>query len=146
MTDETPDISPEDKRKLFKERFAAVMMDMGQNVHKDPESLYLIGSLAAHLVDKANLTTWTELKAALSQHAYSGLINSFKDQGNEHHKKGNQKVAYAIEILAISVICKTQNDDPQVGSGEQLLDKMIEDTIGFYRRRSANRNNAPKPN
>lgn len=143
MTDETPDISPDDKRKLFKERFVAVMKDMGQNVHKDPETLYLIGSLAAHLVKRANLTTWTELKAALSQEAYTGLVNSFKEQGNEHHKNGNRKVAYAIEILAISVICKTQNDDPQIGSGEELLDKMIEDTIGFYHRRTAN---APQAN
>lgn len=146
MTDDTGTPGPEEKREIFKERFAAVMVDMGKNVHKDPETLYLIGSLAAHLMDRAKLPTWTELKAALSSEAYSSLLTTFQNQANDHHKKGNKKAAYAIEILAISVICKTQNDDPQVNSGEELLDKMIGDTVSFFRRRSGKTDTAPKPN
>lgn len=135
-----------DKREIFKQRFAAVMIDMGQNVHKDPETLYLIGSLAAHLIDRAKVPDWAALKKALSQEAYTGLLNTFQEQGNEHHKNNNKKAAYAIEILAISVISMTQRDDDHIAEGERLLDKMIEDTVGFFRRRSGKMDTAPVAN
>lgn len=146
MTDQTPEVTPEEKRELFKRRFAALMVDMGQNVHKDGETLYLIGSLAAHLIDRAKVKSWPDLKAALSQEAYSGLLTTFQAQATEHAQKGNKKAAYAIEILAISTICITQNDDEQIKSGEQLLDNMIGDTIGLFRRRSGKTDTAPSVN
>lgn len=140
------DISESEKRDLFKQRFVQVMNDMGKNVHKDPETLYMIGSLAAHLIDRAKVPDWVSLKSALSQEAYTGLLNSFQTQGNEHHKNGNKKAAYAIEILAISVICMTQRDDPQLASGEELLDRLIGDTIGLFRRTSGKTDTAPQAN
>jgi len=141
-----PEVSRDEKRRMFLERFTAIMKDMGENVHKDAETLYLIGSLAAHLVDRARLANWVQLKAALSQEAYTSLLKTFQAEANSHHKKGNAKSAYAIEVLAISVICTTQRDDETIASGEELLDKMIEDTIGFFRRRSGKTDTAPKPN
>lgn len=146
MTDETPEITEEEKREIFKKRFAAVMVDMGENVHKDGETLYLIGSLAAHLIDRAKVKSWPDLKAALSQEAYSGLLTTFQAQATDHSQKGNKKAAYAIEILAISTICMTQNDDEHIKAGEELLDKMIDDTIGLFRRRSGKTDTAPPVN
>ena len=146
MTDDAPAMTAEEKRDIFKQRFAEVMIDMGRNVHKDGETLYLIGSLAARLVDRAKVNSWEDLKAALSQEAYSGLLTTFEKQANEHARKGNDKAAYAIEILAISTICKTQNADEQIRSGEEMLDKMIGDTIMLFRRRSGQVNTAPQVN
>lgn len=146
MTDDTQAVDPDEKREIFKQRFAQVMIDMGQNVHKDSETLYLIGSLAAHLIDRAKVKTWEDLKAALSQEAYTGLLKTFQAQATEHSQKGNKKAAYAIEILAISVICKTQNDDEHIRSGEEMLDKMIGDTIGLFRRHSGKTDTAPPVN
>lgn len=140
------DISDSEKREIFRKRFVEVMTDMGKSVHKDPESLYLIGSLAAHLIDRAKVPDWASLKAALSQEAYTGLLNSFQTQATEHVKNGNQKAAYAIEILAISVICMTQRGDAQLASGEELLDKLIGDTVGLFRRTSGKTDTAPQPN
>ncbi|VAW16871.1 hypothetical protein MNBD_ALPHA12-582 [hydrothermal vent metagenome] len=132
-------VALDNPRQLFKYRFVTVIGDMGENVHKDPETLFLIGSLAASLIEQVKKPSWTKTKAALSPQAYNELLNSLKDQANQLAAKGKTKAAYAVEIMALSLIAPTMLDDEHIASGNDLLDTMIEDTIKFYRQRTASK-------
>ncbi len=134
-------ISFDSPQALFKHRFVMVIKDMGENVHKDPETLFLIGSLAGRLVEQAKKTSWAKTKAALSPQGYDELLNSFKDQANKLAARGNAKAAYAVEILALSLIAPTMRADEHIASGNDLLDNMIEDTIKLYRQRPKTKTN-----
>jgi len=121
------------KEQDFKERLVAVMRDLDANVRDDPEAMWLIGSLAARLVDLYKLRTWTAFKARLVPEAYDRLLKDFEEQGNDYHRGGKAKAAYAIQLLAISVIARTQSD-LDVKQGEQLLDGVIDSMVATYRK------------
>lgn len=123
---------------IFKQRFATIMIDMGKNVQNDNEMLLLIGSLASSLIAKAQLRTWAELKGALSQEAHDGLLQSIQNQGNELATNGHNKAAYAAEILGVSLITKTMENDPHMVKGDKLLDDMIQNTVTFFNHQAAN--------
>lgn len=121
------------KEQDFKERLVAVMRDVKESGAKDPEAMWLIGSLAARLIDLYKLRSWTEFKAQLTREAYDRLLKDFEQQGNSYHKDGKAKAAYAIQLLAVSVIARTQKD-PEVQQGDKLLDGMINRMVGAYRK------------
>jgi hypothetical protein len=120
----------------FKERLVAVLRDVKDNLGEDAEAMYLIGSLAARLVDAYKVRTWTQFKAALTPQAYDGLLKDFEEQGNAFHRDGKAKAAYAVQLLAVSVIARTQID-PEVKQGEQLLDGIISGVVTTYRKAQA---------
>lgn len=130
------------KEEDFKERFVAVLQDLRTNGGKDPEAMFLIGSLAARLVDRASQPSWATYKANLAPPVYAKLLSDFQKQGNDFHKEGKAKHAYAIQVLAISLIARTQND-VEVRAGDSLLDEMLGFLIASYRTAQAA---TPKPN
>lgn len=121
------------KEQDFKDRLVAVMRDVKENLPHDPEAAWMIGSLAGRLVDAYKLKSWGAFKAALSRQAYDQLLKDFEQQGNGYHKEGKAKAAYAIQLLAISTIARTQTD-PEVKEGEKLLDGIINSMIAAYRK------------
>lgn len=122
------------KEDEFKSRFAAVLQDLQQNGSKDGVAMGLLGSLAADLVDDLKGTSWSATKRALAPQTYNTLLTTFQDQGNENHREGRAKHAYVIQILAVSLIARTQGADPQMAAGEALLDQIIDYTEAVYRR------------
>ena len=123
---------------IFKKRFVEVMTEMGENTRKDPESVWLIGSLSASLLDQSQTPTWIHFKKALTPEVYNSLINSFRQQGNQLAKEGNEKAAFAVEVLALSIIAPTLSaENEPIASGDKLLNKMVQDSINFFRRRQA---------
>jgi len=131
-----PRVSFDTPQELFKHHFVMMMADLGANAQKDPETIFLIGSLAGHLVEDSKKTSWAETKASLSRDAYDSILKTFQDQANLLAAKGSSKAAYAIEVLALSVIAPTMRADEHIASGNILLDNMIEDTIKIYRQRT----------
>lgn len=129
------------KEEDFKERFVAVLQDLRGNGGKDPEAMFLIGSLAARLVDRAGQPSWAAYKASMSRELYDKLLGDFQKQGNDFHKQGKAKHAYAVQVLAISLIARTQAD-PEVRGGDGLLDEMLGFLIATYRKAQAA---MPKP-
>lgn len=121
------------KEEDFKERFVAVLQDLRGNGGKDPEAMFLIGSLAARLVDRAGQPSWAAYKASMSRELYDKLLGDFQKQGNDFHKQGKAKHAYAVQVLAISLIARTQAD-PEVRAGDGLLDEMLGFLIATYRK------------
>ncbi len=130
------------KEEEFKQRFVAVMQDLQQNGKNDPEAMWLIGSLACEIVEKTGKRNWGEFKRTMAQETYSKLLDDFQKEGNRQHREGDPKKAYAIQVLAISLIAFTQKADPQMVAGDKLLDELVEVTISVYR---ANREPA-RPN
>lgn len=130
------------KEQEFKQRFVAVLKDLQANGKSDIEAMWLLGSLATHIIERAQQPTWLALKAALTRQAYDGLLRDFQKEGNALHQQGKGKPAYAIQILGISLVAKTQLDE-QLKAGEALLDEIIDYTITVYRK---NRHLETRPN
>ena len=121
------------KEEDFKERFVAVLSDLRTNGGKDPEAMFLIGSLAARLLDRAKQPSWSAYKANMAPPVYARLLSDFEKQGNDFHREGRAKHAYAIQVLAISLIARTQKD-ADVRAGEGLLDEMLGFLVAAYRK------------
>src|SRR5690606_3764803 len=118
----------------FKQRFIGVLKDLQANGKNDGEAMWLLGSLAARLIENARQATWTDLKAALTSEQYDGLLRDFQNEGNALHQQGGKgKVVYAIQILGVSLIAKTQTDE-QLRTGEELLDGIIDYAADIYRK------------
>ena len=126
------------KEEDFKQRFAAVLRDLQTGGKTDPEAIWLIGSLAAALIDKTKAPSWRGLKIAMTRGAYDELLRDFEQQGNALYKHGKHKHAYAVQALAISLIARTQRADPQMQAGDELLDEIIDHTVTIYRKSKGN--------
>lgn len=129
------------KEEEFKQRFASVLKELQENGSKDPEAMWLLGSLAADLADNLQATDWSAAKRGMHAQTYNTLLKTFETQGNDHHREGRTKHAYAIQALAISLIARTQGADPQMAAGEALLDQIIDYTVAVYRREKLARAN-----
>jgi hypothetical protein len=121
------------KEEDFKQRFAGILLDMRSSGSSDPEGMWLVGSLAARVVDEEQRPNWTAFKAHLSLETYRGLLSSFQQQGNALAKQGAQRQMFAIEVLAASLVAKTQSSDPEIASGDKILNKIIDNAISVYR-------------
>lgn len=121
------------KEQDFKIRFAAVLQDLQQSGSKDSEAMWLLGSLATDLADNLRSPTWVGAKSAMGGKTYETLLHTFEAQGTEHHQAGRKKHAYAIQILAVSLIARTQRADPEMEAGEALLDQIIDYTVAVHR-------------
>lgn len=126
------------KEEEFKQRFVEVMQDLQQNGKDDPEAMWLIGSLACELMDKVGAKDWPEFKQTMSPQTYDKLLADFQNEGNRQYREGDHKKAYAIQVLGMSLVASTQKD-PQIKAGDELLDGVVDMTVGLYRK-----NRAPK--
>jgi len=117
----------------FKQRFDTILLDMRISGSTDAETMWLVGSLAARLIDQNQQPTWSAFKHTLSQPTFRALISSFQKQGNELAKTGNTPQVYAIQVIAVSLVAITQTADPDILEDDKLLDDIIEDAIAIYR-------------
>ena len=120
------------KEEEFKQRFAAVLLDLQENGSKDKEAMWLLGSLACEIAEKSGKQSWSEFRRSMAQQTYAQLLGDFEKEGNRQYKDGDRKKAYAIQVLAISLISFTQ-DDKEIQAGGMLLDQLIDTTVLVYR-------------
>lgn len=120
------------KEQDFKERFVAVLRDLRDNAETAPEPLFLIGSLASRLIARAERPSWAAYKSNMAPSLYDGLLADFEKEGNAFHQQGKHQHAYAIQVLAVSLIARTQAD-PEIRAGDRLLDEMIDFYVSSYR-------------
>lgn len=126
----------------FRERFVAVMKDLRDNGETDQEAMFLIGSLASTLMKKSNAPSWPAFKSNLKAAEHSMLLWDFEKQGNKFHKDGKRKHAFAVQVLAMSVIAPTQTHRDVV-EGNKLLDQYIARLVRAFRKAEEM---TPKPN
>ena len=120
----------------FKRRFAAVLQDLQQDGTKDPAAMMLLGGLASDLARDFKAQDWSQAKQSLNAENYDGLLKTFQSDGNALHAAGQEKHAYAIQALAVSLIAITQRADPDMVAGENLLDAIINRAVAVYRSQS----------
>lgn len=120
------------KEEDFKQRFVAIMQDLQANATKDPEAMWLIGSLACRLIDKVKARSWAEFKATMSQQTYNMLLTDLQREGNRQHREGDYRKAYAMQVIGVSLIASTQKE-PQMQAGNTLLDDIVERMVRVFR-------------
>lgn len=120
------------KEEDFKQRFVAIMEDLGANAAKDPEAMWLVGSLACRLIDKVKARSWSEFKATMSQQTYNMLLTDLQREGNRQHREGDRRKAYAMQVIGVSLIASTQKE-PQMVTGNRLLDEIVERMVRVFR-------------
>jgi hypothetical protein len=121
------------KRDELKQRLAALLVDLRDEAPKDPEAIWLIGSLASDLTLKAKTPNWKAFKQKMTPDVYRTLVRDFQEQGNKLYQQNKRRHAYAVQALAISIVASTQRIDPQMREGEALLDGFIERALTAYR-------------
>ena len=121
------------KEEEFKERFIAMMQNLRTIGIKDMEAVWLTGSLAVRLIDRSRSVSWKQFKTTQTKRGYDKLLADFETQGNGFNTQGKKKQAYAIQLLAMSLIVQKQKD-PDLKIGEGLLDDMIDYMIDYYRK------------
>ena len=120
------------KEEEFKHRLVAVLGDLEENGKSDPEAIWLIGSLAHGIVERTGNKSWRQFKDTMSQEVYSQLLGDFEKEGNRQYREGDQKKAYAMQALGVSLVATTQ-ESREVKAGDALLNRFIEMAIGVYR-------------
>ena len=129
------------KEAEFKQRLATVLADLDSNGRDDGEAMFLLGSGAARICDMTGKPTWSAMKQAISMADFNRLLEQCRVEGNKFMAGGQQKAAYAIQALALSLVARTQAD-PDIRPGEQLLDTLIDAALINYRQHAT----PPKPN
>lgn len=130
------------KEEDFRERFVAVMKDLHENGQTDQEAMFLIGSLASTLMKKGNSPSWPAFKSNLKTSEHSMLLWDLEKQGNKFHKDGKRKHAFAVQVLAMSVVADSQTHR-DVTEGNKLLNQYIGRLVQAFRKAEAM---TPKPN
>jgi len=121
------------KEEDFKQRFAGVLLDMRSAATDDPQGMWIVGSLAANIIDQARQPSWTVFKEKLSRQDWSALLTTFQNQGNALARQGAQRQVFAIQVLAASLVAKTQVQDLDIVSGDKVLNDIIDDAIVVFR-------------
>jgi hypothetical protein len=120
------------KEQDFKRLFATVLQDL-QTGRKDKRTMLLLGSLASDLSNDLSRKNWTEAKQVMTAATYDQLLKRFQEEGNTHHAAGHAEAAYVIQALMVSLVAGTQRNDPEMKTGEQLLDALIDSSVALYR-------------
>ncbi len=120
------------KEQDFKQRFVGLLSDLHVSGRNDREAMWLVGSLASNLLNEAKAESWASLKRTLSPEGFSQLLATFQTQGNAIAAEGQQTAVYAIQVLAVSLVARTQST-PEVVAGQPLLDDVIDAAVRNYR-------------
>lgn len=123
----------DERQREFRSRLIAIMQDLQQDGVRDAEAMRILGRLASGLIATYRLKTWAEFKNGLPTAGYNQLVEDFRDQGNAYLEEGKVKAAYAIQLLAMSMVARTMNE-PDLKQGVTLLDAVIERALRTYRR------------
>lgn len=122
------------KEAQFKQRFISVLADLQESGLEDSEAMELIARLASDLADQLKQPSWSAAKQAMTPAIYDDLLASFQKRGNQYYQEGRGKHAYAIQLLGVSLVARTQRADADLAEGEKLMDHVIDSAVAHYRR------------
>ncbi len=122
----------------FKARFVAIMQDVREAGAKDIQAMWLVGSIAAELLDRSKIESWKKYAATRTPMARRIMLEDLEGKGKGFTAQGRLRHQYAIQIIAASLIAHTVKDQV-VKSGSALLDDLIDGAVAFYRRNAKSR-------
>jgi hypothetical protein len=129
----------------FKAAFAEVVREISDSA-RDPQTLMLIGSLAAMLIEGADAKHWSTFKQGLDASARENLRKTLHLQAQGMAEAGHAKPVHAARILGVSLIAESHREDKEVSANADLLDGIIDETIRTFRRRASEMAAAGKVN
>ena len=109
----------------FKQRFAALLAELTAPEGVDAQTMTMIGALARRIMDDAKVTSWQAFKLTQTAPLYDATLRTFQKQGNALVADGKLRTAYAVQVLAMSLIARTQKD-AAVQAGDRQLDGIID--------------------
>jgi len=124
------------KEEEFKHRMASVYNDLQSHGIKDPKAMAAIGRLGRRLSEDAGVKSWSELKRGLTAESFRWLLKEMETNGNRLYLEGKDFDAYAVQLLAMSLVARTQKD-PDIRGGEALFDRLIDEAIVAHRKSGA---------
>jgi hypothetical protein len=107
-----------------------------QTVREDTETMSMVGILAGRILMDAKQPHWAQMKRRLTAAAYDQLLLTAQIQGNDLFGEGNIKAAFALDIIATSIVA-SRVEDPRLVEGVALLDEIIERAVTAWRKSNA---------
>ena len=124
-------MTQQDYEKHLKSTLATVLKDLSEAGTKDPEAMWLIGSLATKFIEDSKAKDWVELKSRISPTGFELTIAELQKQIYELQKKGKIKPAYAAQAIAISIAAEKLKDK-ESKKGNELLNGLIANAIVYF--------------
>lgn len=115
----------------FTARFHEVVDDLDQTGRNDPETMWLLGSLVARLVTKADAQNWLHLKQILDPRSLKELVETLEGNAVAYEAEGKAKPAYVARLLGISLVAG-QLTEPRIRKRDQLLSHFIDSAAYVY--------------
>lgn len=113
------------KEDLFRQRFVALVAELATPGAVDAGTMTAIGAIARRVMDDTKVMSWSAFKRSQTREDYDGALRAFDKQGNAMVGARRFRTAYAIQVLAMSLIARTQAD-AAVQEADHQLDGIID--------------------
>ena len=114
-------------------KLTAVIRDLRDHGADDGEAMFILGAGADYLCQTAEVATWPALKARLNATEKLGLLAQIDKEGQAANAEGKVKLAYALQILGLSVTA-TATENDHIRAAASLLDDLIVPALDNYRK------------
>ena len=114
-------------------KLTAVIRDLRDHGADDGEAMFILGAGADYLCQTAEVATWPALKARLNATEKLGLLAQIDKEGQAATGAGKVKLAYALQILGLSVTA-TATENDHIRAAASLLDDLIVPALDNYRK------------
>jgi hypothetical protein len=122
-----------DRDQIFRERLIALTEELNAGANNDKRTRQLVGQYATRMPREARARDWADLKERADGPTYDSMLNLFTRQADDAHRVADKSGRRAMEILALSLIARRQNQ-PDLVQGIAFLDKFIENCATRARR------------
>lgn len=115
----------------FIARYHQVVDELDRTGRSDPETMWLLGSLAARLVTNTDAQNWRQLKLMIDDKSLRELVETLENNAATYEADGKVKPAYVARLLGISLVAG-KIPDPRTRQREDLLTHFIDTAAYVY--------------
>jgi hypothetical protein len=117
-------------------KITQVMQDLHERGADDGEAMFMVGAAADYVCKTGQAGTWPALKSKLNATETLGLLAQIDVEGQTAIAKGQDKQAYALQLLGLSVAAiGARSQDIRTAAG--LMDDLIATALGNYRKHAS---------
>ena len=122
---------PDRATEIFLDGLARILTDLKVVQKRDAEAVAMIGSLADRLIGSSGEKDWKSMKAGLTPEQRKSVIGTLTREIDDSSRRGQKKIAYAMQIAATSLI-GDRFEDRRIAPGIQLLDSFIASSRDYF--------------
>lgn len=132
----TEELAEPDQIGDFAARFHEVVDDLDRTGRRENETMWLLGSLAARLVDEARADNWTDLKLKIAPGSLAEVVTTLDAQAEIYASEGRDKAAYVARLLGISLVAG-RIADPLLRQRDMMLNTFIDTAATVFKQSRA---------